>query len=258
MSARPLVTLEDVGIRLGGRDVLQSVSLDIGENEIVTLIGPNGGGKTTLVRLILGLTRPGTGRVQRRDGLRIGYAPQHFQVDWTLPLSVRRLMSLTDRHSEAAILAALEETGVAHLVDAEAQTLSGGEFRRVLLARALVRQPDLLVLDEPVQGVDFAGEIALYELIADIRKRRHCSILLVSHDLHIVMSATDRVVCLNGHVCCSGVPGEVGASPEYVRLFGPRAADSFAVYTHHHDHHHHLDGAIADGAPDACDEGHQH
>jgi zinc transport system ATP-binding protein len=258
LSALPLVTLDKVSIRLGGRDVLQSVSFDIGENEIVTLIGPNGGGKTTLVRLILGLARPGSGQVSRREGLRIGYVPQHFNVDWTLPMSVRRLMSLTDRHEESKVLEALEETGVAHLVDAEVQNLSGGEFRRVLLARALVRHPDLLVLDEPVQGVDFAGEIALYELIADIRRRRQCGILLVSHDLHIVMSATDRVICLNGHVCCSGVPGEVGASPEYVNLFGPRAAESFAVYTHHHDHHHHLDGAIADGSPENCGEGHQH
>lgn len=253
-----LVHLRDVSLTLGGRDILQSVALDIVDNEIVTLIGPNGGGKTTLVRCILGLLKPDQGVISRRDGLKVGYVPQHFSVDWTMPLSVGRLMSLTQIHDEPTIRSALAETGVEHLIDAAVQTLSGGEFRRVLLARALAGQPDLLVLDEPVQGVDFAGEIALYDLITQIRDNRQCSVLMVSHDLHIVMSSTDRVVCLNGHVCCSGIPGDVGANPEYTRLFGPRAADAFAVYTHRHDHHHHLDGQIADGMPETCAEDHQH
>lgn len=258
MTNSELVSLDSVSFRRSGRDILQSISMDIRSDEVVTLIGPNGGGKTTLVKCVLGLTRPDSGTIRKRDGLRIGYVPQHFSVDWTLPLTVRRLINLTTRHPEPDVLSALEETGVRHLVDAFVQNLSGGEFRRVLLARALVGTPDLLVLDEPVQGVDFAGEIALYQLIGDIRRRHKCAVLLVSHDLHIVMSSTDRVVCLNRHVCCSGVPDDVGANPEYTRLFGPAASEAFAVYTHHHDHHHHLDGGIADGAADDCCEEHRH
>ena len=239
-----LVAGSGLCVQRAGRWIIHDIDLAVRRGEVVTVIGPNGGGKTTLARLLLGLIKPDRGAVRRADGLRVGYVPQRLSIDQVLPLTVARLMTLTSRHASAAIAAALAETGVAGLIDAAVQTLSGGEFQRVLLARALLRDPDLLVLDEPVQGVDFAGEAALYELIANLRRRRGCGILLVSHDLHVVMATTDRVVCINQHVCCTGAPQDIARHPEYLRLFGQRAAQAFAVYTHHHDHRHALSGDV--------------
>ena len=247
-SAESLLTLEGLGIRRGtpGRErwLIQNVDLSVARGEIVTLIGPNGAGKSTLVRAAVGVMRPDRGRVIHAPGLRIGYVPQRLSVDRTLPLTVRRFMTLTERHTSADIDRALGEVGIADLAGQELQTLSGGEFQRALIARALVRRPDLLVLDEPVQGVDFSGEIALYDLIREIRDRLNCGVLLISHDLHIVMAATDTVVCLNHHVCCSGTPRAVAESPAYRQLFGPRAAQALAVYKHHHDHTHDHEGRV--------------
>ncbi|HSG95264.1 MAG TPA: metal ABC transporter ATP-binding protein [Afifellaceae bacterium] len=248
----PLVALAGVGVRRNGHSILSGVDLDVHRGEIVTIIGPNGGGKTTLLNVILGITAPDDGAVSRPADLRIGYVPQRLSIDPTLPLPVRRLMTLTARFGAAEIAAALDLTGVAHLIDADVSTLSGGEFQRVMLARSILGNPDLLVLDEPVQGVDFAGEVALYEMIAAIRDRRGCAILLVSHDLHVVMAATDRVICLNGHVCCAGVPHEVAENPEYVRLFGPRASGAVALYHHHHDHAHTVHGEVVSGQTCSC------
>lgn len=243
-----LLAGEGIDVAFGGNPVLAGVDVEVAADEIVTLIGPNGAGKTTLVRVLLGLLRPDGGTVSRRQGLRIGYLPQRLPVDPVLPLTVARLMTLTVRRSRDAVLSALTETGVAHLIDAPVQALSGGEFQRALLARALVRDPELLVLDEPVQGVDFAGEAALYRLIGDIRRRRGCGVLMVSHDLHVVMAATDRVICLDRHVCCDGAPETIGRHPEYARLFGPDAARAYAVYAHHHDHAHALSGEVVEAA----------
>jgi len=239
-----LIEAVDIGLRREGRWVLENVSLSVVAGEIVTIIGPNGGGKTTLTRILLGFVQPEVGSVRRSPGLTIGYVPQKLEMANTLPMTVRRFMNLTGRHRPDHILEALRETGVAALADSQIHNLSGGEFQRVLLARAIARRPDLLVLDEPVQGVDFAGETALYRLIADIRERHSCGILLISHDLHIVMAATDSVVCLNGHVCCSGGPADVAVNPEFGRLFGPRSAEAVALYHHDHDHEHGADGEI--------------
>ncbi|MEI2386745.1 zinc ABC transporter ATP-binding protein ZnuC [Breoghania sp. JC706] len=250
----PLISTHDLGVHRSERWLIEHVDLTVSRGEIVTLIGPNGGGKTTLVKTVLGLEAPDAGTIQRAPGLRIGYVPQKFHLDWTMPLTVSRLMTLTVRASRDEVRNALEETGVAHLMRAPVQALSGGEMQRVLLARALLREPDLLVLDEPVQGVDFTGEIALYELISGIRRSRGCGILLVSHDLHVVMREADRVICLNRHICCSGVPQAVASSAEYQKLFGPRAAQAVSVYQHHHDHAHALDGSC----PDDHDHDHGH
>jgi zinc transport system ATP-binding protein len=238
--------LEGRGLRLtfDDRPVLADVDVTVAPGEIVTVIGPNGAGKTTLLRVLLGLIRPDLGTVEKRPGLRVGYLPQRMSVDPVMPLAVDRLMTLTRRAARTDIRAALAETGVAHLERASVATLSGGELQRVLLARALLVQPDLLVLDEPVQGVDFAGEAALYELIGGLRARRGCGVLMISHDLHVVMAATDRVICLNRHVCCAGSPDAVSRHPEYMRLFGRHAASALAVYTHRHDHGHDLDGDV--------------
>ena len=217
----------------------------VSNGEVVTLIGPNGAGKTTLVRVLLGLLQVDRGAVHRNASMSVGYVPQRIHFDFTLPLTVERLMTLTGRRSDATVREALEETAVGHLVSARVSELSGGELQRVLLARALVRMPNLLVLDEPVQGVDYTGEADLYELIAGIVDRRGCGVLLVSHDLHLVMAATDRVVCLNRHVCCTGVPQEVVGHDEFRRLFGPRTATGAAIYRHTHDHVHDLAGEVA-------------
>ncbi len=249
MTDDALVQSRRVSVRLGGRWVLEDVDAAVAPGEIVTLIGPNGSGKTTLVRVLLGLQRPDRGRIQRRAGLRIGYVPQRVDVEPTLPLTVAGFLALGSRGERARAEHALAEVGVARLLDARVQHLSGGEFQRMLLARALLREPDLLVLDEPAQGVDVGGQRELYRLIGRLRDGRNCAVLLVSHDLHLVMAATDRVLCLNGHVCCRGEPAVVSADPEYRRLFGPLDRE-LAVYTHGHDHHHDVDGSVvphADG-----------
>ncbi|WP_069862828.1 zinc ABC transporter ATP-binding protein ZnuC [Pseudomonas citronellolis] len=247
--SQPLVRLEGVGVRYAGQAVLQNVSLSIGAGEIVTLIGPNGAGKTTLVRSVLGLLRPDSGTVWRQPKLTIGYMPQKLHVDPTLPLSVLRFLRLVPGVGREQALAALKEVGAAQVLDSPLQTVSGGELQRVLLARALLRKPQLLVLDEPVQGVDVAGQAELYRLITRLRDRLGCGVLMVSHDLHLVMSTTDQVVCLNRHVCCHGHPEQVSGDPAFVELFG-QDARSLAVYHHHHDHAHDLHGEVVpqDGA----------
>jgi zinc transport system ATP-binding protein len=258
-----LVNLENVGVRRSGRWLVRGVDLTVSPGEIVTLIGPNGSGKSTTAKSAIGLIRADEGVVKRKAGLTIGYVPQKLSIDWTLPLTVSRLMTLTGSYSAKAVDAALAEVGIGHLAGAAVQHLSGGEFQRALLARAMIRKPDLLVLDEPVQGVDFSGEIALYGLIKTIRDHIGCGILLISHDLHMVMAETDTVICLNGHVCCRGTPQLVSESPEYRSLFGARAAGALAVYNHHHDHTHLPDGRVrhADGTlTDHChpEDGHHH
>lgn len=266
IAAQPGDTLVDVkgaGVQREGRWLVRNVDFRIARGEIVTLIGPNGSGKSTTARVAIGVVRPDEGTVERKPKLRVGYVPQKLAIDWTLPLTVQRMMTLTGRHDDSAIKASLDAVGIPHLAQSQVQTLSGGEFQRALLARAILRKPDLLVLDEPVQGVDFSGEVALYELIARIRDETGCGILLISHDLHVVMAATDTVICLNGHVCCRGTPQSVVASAEYRQLFGSRAAQTLAVYRHDHDHTHLADGRVvhADGSVTGhChpEDGHHH
>lgn len=258
-----LVRLDGVGVYRGGRWLVRGISFAIERGEILTLIGPNGSGKSTTARTLVGITAPNEGNITRLSGLRVGYVPQKLAIDRTLPLSVTRLMTLTASHPATAINQALEEVGIPHLAQAQVQSLSGGEFQRALLARAMLRRPDLLVLDEPAQGVDFSGEAALYELIGAVRDRTNCGVLLISHDLHVVMAATDTVICLNGHICCRGTPQNVAADPQYQQLFGRRAAAALAVYRHNHDHTHLADGRVqhADGTiTDHCHphDGHHH
>jgi zinc transport system ATP-binding protein len=269
-----VVKVSGAGVRRGERWLVQGVDMTIRRGEIVTLIGPNGSGKSTTAKMVTGVLKPTAGTVERAKTLTVGYVPQKLDIDWTLPLTVKRLMTLTGRYPAGAVTSALEATGIAHLANDEVQHLSGGEFQRALLARAMIRRPDLLVLDEPVQGVDFNGEVALYDLIKQIRDETQCGVLLISHDLHVVMAETDTVICLNGHVCCQGSPSSVARSPEYLELFGARAAATLAIYQHHHDHTHLPDGRVmeADGtvvsahahhhahghAHDHAHEGHDH
>jgi len=237
-----LISARGISLAKGGRPVLEHVDIDIHPREIVTLIGPNGAGKTTLVRLLLGLERPAGGEIRRRRGIVTGYAPQRFDVDKAIPITVDGFLRLGKPSTRADCEKALQEVGAGRLIDRQLSVLSGGELQRVVLARALLRNPDLLVLDEPARGVDFVGEAELYTLIGRIREERGLGVLLVSHDLHVVMAKSDRVVCINRHVCCSGVPHAVAQHPEYVRLFG-HAAGALAVYHHSHDHAHDLTGA---------------
>ncbi len=248
---KTLIEAQGLTVRVKGEAVVDGVDLAVEAGEIVTLIGPNGSGKTTLVRAILGLVEPAQGAVRRRPGIRIGYVPQNMHVDETLPLTVRRFLQLADpaaggRVAAGRIAEALAEVGAAYVIDGPIQSISGGEMKRVLLAQALLGDPDLLVLDEPTAGVDVTGQEELYTLIRNVRRRRGCGVLLVSHDLHIVMAATDRVVCLNHHICCSGAPESVLQHPEYLALFGSDTAGRLAVYAHHHDHDHDLAGDVVD------------
>jgi zinc transport system ATP-binding protein len=240
----PLIEIHDVSLRLGGTEVLQHVDLTLRRGEVVTLIGPNGAGKTTLLRVALGLTKPTSGTVRRPRGTTFGYVPQRFAVDPTLPLTVGRFLALPRRRSRADVEAALGEVGVPEAIDRELPTLSGGEFQRVMLARALLRRPDVLVLDEPLQGVDVTGQAALFELINRLRQSHGFAVLMVSHDLHLVMRQTDHVLCLNHHVCCRGEPQSVSRHPDYQRLFGTEAARALAVYAHAHDHEHDAHGNV--------------
>ncbi|MDA7948403.1 MAG: metal ABC transporter ATP-binding protein [Hyphomicrobiaceae bacterium] len=258
-----LVSLSGAGVERGGRWLVRGVDLAVRPGEIVTLIGPNGSGKSTTAKLALGVLNPDEGSAERRAELTVGYVPQKISIDWTLPLTVERFMTLTSRINGTEVGEAVSATGVSHLRHAQVRTLSGGEFQRVMLARAIARNPELLVLDEPVQGVDFNGEIELYDLITGIQKELGCGVLLISHDLHVVMAATDRVICLNGHICCSGTPKDVASSEAYRDLFGARAAPTLAIYEHSHDHTHLPDGRVrhADGTiTDHChpDDGHHH
>ena len=238
-----LVKLKDAGIRQNDKWLVQGVSLEVEKGKIVTLIGPNGSGKSTTAKIALGIYKKIEGNVEKFTD-KIGYVPQKISVDWTLPLRVNDFMVLTENLKDEEINKALTLTGVLNLKNKNLGNLSGGEFQRVLLARAISKKPELLVLDEPVQGVDFTGEIALYKLIKEISDKLNCGILLISHDLHTVMSATDHVVCLNGHVCCSGSPIDVAKNNEYKALFGDQASQILTRYEHKHDHVHSSDGSI--------------
>ena len=228
-----LVKLNNAGFKQNDKWLVEGVSLSVKKGKIVTLIGPNGSGKSTTAKIALGIYKNIEGSVEKYTN-KVGYVPQKISIDWTLPLRVYDFMLLTENIKDEAIDEALTLTGVIHLKNKNLGNLSGGEFQRVLIARAISKKPELLVLDEPVQGVDYTGEIALYELIKRISDTLNCGILLISHDLHTVMTATDHVVCLNGHVCCSGTPMDDAKNNEYKTLFGEQASQILSVYEHKH------------------------
>lgn len=238
------------------RNVLDGIDLAVSRGEIVTLIGPNGAGKSTAVRAILGMETLDAGTVYRAPGLKVGYLPQRHALDPALPLSVRRLLTLTENHPPARLERALDELRIRNLLDSQVLAISGGELQRVLLARALLREPDLLVLDEPTQNIDVTGAVEIYQLIARQRDKTGCGVLLVSHDLNIVMAATDKVVCVNGHVCCSGKPADVGRDRAFLELFGTAAAQTLTTYIHRHDHVHAPDGTVSGTHGYACNHEH--
>ncbi len=250
----PLIEGRELTLSFGNERVLDQVSLSIHPGEIITLIGPNGAGKSTLVKTLLGLQQADSGEVVRKRGLKIGYVPQKLAIDQVLPMTVKRFLTLTRSASRAECEKVLEQVGAGHVIDAQMSRLSGGETQRVMLARTLLLRPELLVLDEPTQGVDVSGQAELYRLIDDIRKELNCAVLMISHDLHLVMAKTDQVVCFNRHVCCSGIPETVRQHPEYRSLFGVREADAIGIYHHEHDHEHDLSGHVVGG----CGHDHSH
>lgn len=239
-----LLSLKNISVSFGERHVLQDVTFSLHKGEILTLLGPNGAGKSTIVRIVLGLIPPSSGKIERPRNLSIGYVPQKLYLDATMPLTVKRFMLLKPKVKTKDILPALMRVKAEHLIEQPMQKLSGGETQRVLLARALLNQPDLLVLDEPTQGVDINGQVALYDLINQLRTELNCGVLMVSHDLHLVMAKTDKVLCINGHICCSGTPEVVSLHPEFIAMFGYRGAQQIGVYRHHHNHQHDLEGNI--------------
>lgn len=238
-----LIKLDNIGIFRSDKWLIRGISLELSKGEIVTLVGPNGSGKTTTAKVVLNILKPDEGKMIF-NAKKVAYLPQAISIDWTLPIRVRDFMNLTSKLSDVEVTEALNLTGVEKLISTDLRNLSGGEFQRVLLARAIARKPDLLVLDEPAQGVDFNGEISLYNLIKEISEQLECGILLISHDIHFVMAATDQVICLNGHICCSGSPNAVIKNPAFVELFGARASSALSFYEHQHDHDHGNDGSI--------------
>lgn len=246
MPSELLLRAKEISYSRGGNLILDSVSFDLLRAQITTIIGPNGAGKSTLTGIVNGLVDQFSGEIERAPGLRIGYLPQKVYVNRLMPLNVERLMQLTRRVNDSEVDAALAQAEVSYLKHRQVQSLSEGELKRVLLARTTLGNPDLIVLDEPTAGVDVTGEVKMYELIGEFRNRLQCAVLMVSHDLHLVMSKTDQVLCLNQHLCCSGLPESVAQHPEYQALFGQYAGESLAVYSHHHDHVH----DVSDHHPD--------
>ena len=233
-----LIQVEDLSVRYGARTALSRVSLRVEPSEIVTIVGPNGSGKTSLLRAIIGAIKPLQGRVVQASSLKIGYVPQKLHIDETLPITVSRFLKLPGGVTAADIDYALTQAGVPELEKAQLSQLSGGQFQRVLLARALIAKPDLLLLDEATQGLDQRGSASFYQQIETVRQDTGCAVLMISHELHVVMSASDRVICLNGHVCCEGTPAVVASAPEYRALFGTGTGGALALYRHEHDHGH--------------------
>ena len=233
-----LVSVENLSVRYGGNTILQRVDLDIEKGEIVTIVGPNGSGKTSLLKAIIGAVEPAKGCVTLKPGLKIGYVPQRLNFNPTLPITVERFMRLTAKADTRSCIAALETAGVPKVLKEQMSGLSGGQFQRVLLAGALLGRPEILLLDEATQGLDQPGSAAFYRQIEAVRRETGCAIRMISHDLHVVMSASDRVICLNGHVCCAGTPAVVASAPEYKALFGDGTDGALALYRHDHDHNH--------------------
>jgi len=239
----PVIRAQDVTVKLGGQTILSDVTVDIAPGEIVTIVGPNGSGKSTFLRVLIGAVPLVSGTVSHAPNLRVGYVPQKLAIDGNLPMTVQRFMGLPHRIGRAEAVRALELADVPDLRDRQMSDLSGGQFQRVLLARALLNQPQLLLLDEATQGLDQPGSAAFYERIEQVRSELGCAVVMVSHDLHVVMAASDRVLCLNGHVCCEGTPEIVASAPEYRALFGTGTRGTLALYRHEHSHSHDHDHA---------------
>jgi zinc transport system ATP-binding protein len=246
MTMQKLIKLDNLSLSFSNVNVLSGINLEINSGEIVTIIGPNGAGKSTLIKAVLGLITQYTGQIWRKPNLTVGYMPQNIKIESLMPLTVGGFLSVAKKSSSLDLTSLLKLLSIEKIITTPIQNISGGEMQRLLLARALLNKPELLVLDEPTQGIDVNGQVELYRLIKEIRDQYNCGILLVSHDLHLVMSGTDQVICLNQHICCQGSPQDVSRNPEFLHLFGSGAVEDLAVYAHTHDHHHNIAGKIVD------------
>ena len=236
-----LIEITDLSVQYGSKLILQNINLSLADGEIVTIVGPNGSGKTTLFKAIIGTAPINTGTLKIRPNLKIGYVPQQLIIDKTLPITVERFLKVAQKTNMKTLANAMNLVGTEDLLTFQMNNLSGGELQRVLLARALIAQPDVLLLDEATRGLDQPGVATFYRMVDGIRKNTNCAVLMISHDLHVVMGASDRVICLNGHICCEGAPNSVASSPEYQALFGSDVDGTFALYRHHHGHNHQTD-----------------
>lgn len=220
--------------------ILTDINFDLKRGKILTIVGPNGSGKTTLAKIILNLVKPDTGEVILAKDTKIGYMPQKIIFDRLMPLNVKNFLQLNSYTDNTALLSVIDELNIKNIQNSQISNLSGGELQKVMFARALLKQPNLLVLDEPTQGIDVSGQVEFYKLIDRIRLEKKISVLMISHDLYMVMKSTDYVLCLNKHICCEGTPEDVSKHPEYINLFGKETAKTISVYPHHHDHYHNL------------------
>ena len=243
----PIVSLKNINLAFGNQSILRNITMNIYPRSITTIVGPNGGGKSTLLKVLLKLISPDTGLVTHKKGLKIGYVPQKLHIDHSMPITVKQFLALKPHSTDEMLTEALSLFSITHLAQQNMAKLSGGELQRVLLARAILNRPDLLVLDEPMQGVDITGQTELYQLLNKTRDWLNCAILMVSHDLNIVMANTDEVLCVNRHICCAGTPEAVSTDPSFIHFFGDQFARNVAFYTHKHNHHHNLHGDVCDG-----------
>ena len=241
---KPLIELKNIGVQFGAKVILDNINLRLYPNSVTTIVGPNGGGKSTLLKVLLKLIQPNQGSVIAKNDLQIGYVPQKIHLDHTLPLTVKKFLSLKQNLNLSLLDDILQRLSIQRLEQQSMHKLSGGEMQRVLLARALLTQPELLVLDEPVQGVDMSGQAELYQLINESKNRIDCAVLMVSHDLHLVMANTDQVLCINQHLCCAGTPEAVSEHPEFIQYFGDQFAQNYELYNHQHNHKHNLHGDV--------------
>lgn len=233
-----LIHAKNLSVIHDGKAILDRVNLTISERDFITIVGPNGSGKSMFLKCLIGVKKASSGSVEKQKDIQIAYAPQDFVAENTFPINVKKFLSINNKLSTEEINSVATETNISDLLNRQVHSLSGGERQRVLLGRALAKKPNLLILDEPAQNLDINGQHAFYALIEKIYQSSNISILMVSHELHLVMACSNKVVCLYHHICCSGTPLSVVRDPEFVKIFGTEMANRMAIYHHDHDHTH--------------------
>lgn len=235
----PIAYLKSISLSLNNQQILKNINLELKKGEITTLIGPNGGGKTSIARILIGILKASSGEVFISKNAKIGYMPQKLEIEKTIPLRVIDFLNLSATAEAMARLEAMaKKLLIENILEKSIHKISGGELQKALLVKTLINNPDILVLDEPTQYMDIAAQAEFYQVIEEIREQKNCAILIISHDLHIVMQKTNQVVCINRHICCEGSPESINNHPEYLSLFGKDRIDNITIYSHHHDHKH--------------------
>ena len=233
-----LITLNNITLSHNGKNVLDDVSFKLHQGEFVTLIGPNGAGKSSLIKILLGVIKQDSGSVTYQEDISLGYTPQTFTANPFIPISVKDFLTLNQKLDSVFMQQTFDLTGINELLQLPLKNLSGGELQKVLLSRALLNKPNVLILDEPAQNLDVDGQMQLYKLIQDIHQQQNCAVLMVSHDLHRVMKESTQVLCLYHHICCEGLPESILKDEKFNDLFADQINELMATYEHHHNHHH--------------------